>query len=334
MKINVMCRYLFIFAILMLFLSAPSLGQEKEGAALNRPFRIGFLRTDEEQIVGPTWYESLKRFLLEQPSVASALEKYHFTSIVLLQADGYRDMLQRMDLNEFDLALCSSVIFVEQHGDYRPILQFRGDIFDSRGQGMTLHKGIGIVNRKSPFFDSLKPGSEKVREYIRSHSMAFVSPHNAVGYVYPRLALWREYGVREPGEFIFCGSSEEVVKYVVSGLVEIGACESGSLDAVLKTSCPQIPQENLVRIFFETAPAPTDPIVIRASLHPQKSDFGRVLKAALKIFYNNSSRSGIPRVADSRDENFKNLREEIADFHSLMEVSSTQKPKESPLQKK
>lgn len=328
MKINVMSKSLFILLILVLFLFAPGFGQEKEPAPPNRPFRIGFLRTDEEQTLVPAWYESLKRFLLEQPSVASALEKYRFTSIILLQADGYRDMLQRMDLNEFDLAFCSSVIFVEQHGDYLPILQLRADIFDSRGQGMTLHKGIIIIGRHSPLFPSENSSPDKIGEYIRSHSMAFVSPHNAVGYVYPRLSLWRSYGVREPGEFIFCGSSEEVVKYVISGLVGVGACDRASLDTVLNTYCPDIPAENMVQILCETAPAPTDPVVIRSSLHPQKSEFGRVLKGALKIFYNNTNRFGIPRVADSRDENFKNLREEIADFHSLSEVSSTEKSKE------
>jgi len=307
--------------VLILLVFAPLFGEEKEATPLKRPFRIGFLRTEEEQTLGPTWYESLKKFLLEQPSVVSALEKYRFTGIVLLPAEGYRDMLQRMDLNEFDLSFCSSVIFVEQHGDYRPILQLRGDIFDSRGQGMTLHKGVIIIGRQSPLFPSENQGSEKIGEYIRSHPMAFISPHNAVGYVYPRLALWRSYKVREPAEVIFCGSSEEVVKYVVSGLVDTGACESETFHTVLKTSCPDTPEGDLARILFETAPAPTDPIVIRSSLHPQKSELGRVLKGALKIFSNNSIRSGIPRVADARDENFKNLREEIADFHSLMDVS-------------
>jgi len=290
----------------------------------NRPFRIGFLISDEEPGLSLQWFESLKRFLLEQPTIQRLLAENHYSGIAILPADGYRDMLQRMDLNEFDLAFCSSVIFVEQHGDYRSILQIRGDIYDSRGQGMTLHKGGVIAGPKCTLFQQENRTPEKIRTYVMANPIAFVSAHNATGYVYPRLALWRKYNVAEPGDVIFTGSSEEVVKYVVNGLVNIGACDSNTMETLLKTACPQEIPGKKIQVLFETPPAPTNPIVVRLSLHPQKSELGREVKQALKFFCNNSRRPGVPRVADSRDENFKNLREEIAAFHALIDKSSKQ----------
>ena len=141
-------------------------------------FRIGFLRNDD-QAPGINWYESLKKFLLQQPEIKSALKRNGYTGISALAADGHRDMLQRMDLNEFDMVFCSSVIFVKQHGDYRPILQLRGDIFDSRGKGNTLHKGVIIIGRNSPLFDEKKISREKISSLISSTPMAFVSSYNA-----------------------------------------------------------------------------------------------------------------------------------------------------------
>jgi ABC-type phosphate/phosphonate transport system substrate-binding protein len=187
---------------------------------------------------------------------------------------------------------------------------------------MTLQKGVIFVGSKSPLFDMDKQKTVDMKEYIRSRPMAFVSVHDAAGYVYPRLSLWRNYDVREPGDFIFCRSSEEVVKYVVSGLVDLGACEKETFHLVLKNYCPDIPEDNLARILMETPPAPTNPIVIRSSLNPQISELGRAIKGAVKFFYNSSKRPEIPRVADSRDENFKNLREEISEFHKLLDMTN------------
>jgi ABC-type phosphate/phosphonate transport system substrate-binding protein len=294
---------------------------EKNKPETERAFRIGFIQSEEELSPGISWYDSLKNFLLNEPSVSSTLKKHHMNGIALLPAEGYRDMLQRMDINEFDLAFCSNVIFVEQKGEYRPILQSRGDIFDSRGQGITLHKGVIIIGKKSPLFNMNTENKTDMNNYIKSCPMAFVSVHDAVGYIYPRLSLWRNYDIREPGDFIFCRSSEEVVKYVVSGLVDLGACEEETFHQVLKKYCPDIPEDNLARILMETPPAPTNPIVIRSSMHPQISELGRAIKGAVKFFHNSSQRPDIPRVADSRDENFKNLREEISEFHKLQEMA-------------
>ncbi|MBN1902224.1 PhnD/SsuA/transferrin family substrate-binding protein [Candidatus Sumerlaeota bacterium] len=315
-KIIPLCVFLALLAV------SSGQGEEKTDSLAGRVFRIGFIQSEEEHSPGISWYESLKNYLLQEPSVSSVLNKYHIERIALLPTEGYRDMLQRMDMNEFDLAFCSSVIFVEQKGEYRPILQWRGDIFDSRGQGMTLEKGVIIVGAKSPLFDRHKQNSKDRKEYIQSRPMAFVSVHNAVGYIYPRLSLWRNCKLWEPGDFIFCRSSEEVVKYVVSGLVEIGACEKDTFHSALKRYCPDIPEENLARILMETPPAPTNPIVIRSSLHPQISELGRAVKGSIKFFYNSSKRPDIPRVVDSRDENFKNLREEIAEFHKILDMKN------------
>lgn len=303
-----------LITIFFLFLAGIPLAGAQETP---RPFRIGFLLSGEGKSSGLNWYESLRRALLEQPTVKEALLDNNFSGISLLPADGYRDMLQRMDINEFDLAICPSVIFVEQKGDYRPILQMRGDISDSRGQGTTLRKGAVIMGKSCPLFTLDNPAPEKIRAHISSNPMVFVSPFNAAGYIYPRAALRRRFDVADPRDIIFAGSSEEVVKFVISGLVPIGACETEAIDAVLKSAAISESKERLIRILFEAPPAPTDPIVLRDALQPQKSLLGREIKQTLKIFYNNSKRTDVPRVTDSRDENFKNLREEIAVLQEL-----------------
>lgn len=313
-----MFRFTFIIFCLFLLFPKVTVGEENPAGSGGRRFRIGFLRSGEDHRPDLNWYEAMKRFLLEQPSVRAGLLEKKYSGIVVLPTDGYRDMLQRMDLGEFDLAFCSSVIFVEQQGDYRSILQLRGEFFDPRAQG-TLRKGVVFTGKNSPLFSMGELTKEAVGSHISSHPMAFVSAHNATGYVYPRLAVWRKYGVREPGDIIFCGSSEEVVKYVVNGLVDIGACDSATFETVLKSSYPDLEPDVFARVLFETPPAPTSPVVIRSSLHPRKSKLGRALKASLKIFYNNSTQENVPRITDTRDENFKNLREEIAAFHTLIE---------------
>mgnify|MGYP006285733579 CR=1 FL=1 len=311
-------RLIFLFLI-----AAPLLVMaEDNGEKARHPFRIGFVRSDLESSVGLSWYESLKRFLLEQPEIRRTLENSGYNGIAVLPAEGYRDMLQRMDVNEFDLVFCSSVIFVEQNGDYQPILQARGDIFDSRGQGMTLQKGVIVASRNSLLHRNNDLTEQDIKEYLSSRPMAFVSPYSAPGYIYPRLAMWRKFEMKEPGDYIFCGSSEEVVKYVASGLAEIGACEYGALEKVIDSIPVNIEKEKTLSIVLETPPAPTSPVAIRERLHPRKSELGRTLKGAVKIFYNNSDQTGVPRMADSRDENFRNLKEEMSAYETLIAESA------------
>lgn len=311
---------LFILSSSLLFLQDLT-PQSLDGNQGLRSFRIGFLLPDTDQGADLGWYRGLKNFLLEQDSMKESLSQNGYSGIVVLPADGYRDLLQRMDLNEFDLVFCPSLLYVQQNGDYTPVLQMRGPIYSPHGDGLTFQKGIVFAGPECTLFSG-DNSEQQIRNYIATHPMAFVSSYDAAGYVYPRLELWRKYGVCEPGDYIFCGSSEEVVKYVVSGLVDIGACDADSLDTVLAAYVPGTPVDQMARILFETPPAPTSPVLMREELHPSQSDLGRLIKGSVKIYYNNSDREDIPRVADSAAENFKNLREEMKAFLNLVEGAS------------
>ncbi|HPB31275.1 MAG TPA: PhnD/SsuA/transferrin family substrate-binding protein [Candidatus Sumerlaeota bacterium] len=287
-----------------------------------RAFRIGFIPSGEEPASTPGWFDGLKGYLLENSDVVESMGKEGYSDIVILPADGHRDMLQRLDVGEFDMAFCSSVIFVIQRGDYVPMLQFRGDIYDPRGHGMTLQKGVIFAGPASPLFKDENPSDADIRNALLSAPFAFVSAYNSTGYICPRLLLWRKFDIRQPGEIIFCGSPDEVVKYVVSGLADAGACDAVALQSVLGNLPEYVMRDNLVRTIMETAPVPTNPVVVRAALNPRRSHLGRVLKSSLKTYYNSSGAPGSSRLADGREENFRVLKEEIAAFEKLIETDS------------
>jgi len=278
-------------------------------------FRIGFLQTDSGQELGFDWYENIRRNLESDKDVDVALESEGFSGIVILPADGWRDMVQRMDHNEFDMAFCSAEIYVEQQGDYEPVLQLRRSR-DIWGRGKVLQKGVIWVNYKSPLFSKNNPSNEEIKKYIESQPMAFVSSHSAPGYIYPRLKLFRDYSIIQPSNFTFCGSSEEVVKYLVNGLVEVGACENGVVEEVLKKNGIENYQDQLLKKLFETELLPTDPVCILKKWTPEKNKLGRVLANTLKKIHSLAP-ANVPRLETSYSDFYKNLYEEMGAFKSL-----------------
>jgi ABC-type phosphate/phosphonate transport system substrate-binding protein len=283
-----------------------------------RAFIIGYLKTDIEQGLGADWYEEVRMELLRSRGVMEQLRAEGFVDITVIPAEGFKDMVQRMTHDEFDLAFCTSYVYVEQRGDYRVMLQLRRER-DSFGRGGATKRGVIIVNAKSIFYNNREEATLKrlLPEYLSKQRMAFISIYSAAGYVYPRLKLYNDYGIRNLRSPVFCDSSEEVVKYVINGLVEIGACESGTVAEVIKSAGIDVEEDKLVRKILETEPLPTDPIVIQREYHPQDSELGREIYGALKGIYARTERAGVPRLEDSRDEYYKNLKEAIRDFNAI-----------------
>jgi ABC-type phosphate/phosphonate transport system substrate-binding protein len=293
--------------------------------AAPKVFRLGFLRTDLEQELGMAWYETLKAYLEQNDRVMKSLQEAGFSEIAVLPTDGHEDMIQAMNHKEFDVAFCSSYVFamVEQ-GTYHVILQLRrdSDIWDTRGGGRVLQKGVVFVNNRSPLFtadlSSEAAMNQAIADYMPHQRMAFVSSYSAPSYVYPLVKLYRQFGGVQPRSFIFCGSSEEVVKYVINGLVDIGACEAGVIDEVVRSIDSNVRPERMVRVIFETDFLPTDPIVLKAEYYP-RHPLGLAIKEAIKSFYNQGP-PGKPRVENSQDLYYQNLREVIAEFNTLRAV--------------
>jgi ABC-type phosphate/phosphonate transport system substrate-binding protein len=290
--------------------------------AAPRVFRMGFLRTDLEQELGMAWYEGLKASLQENERVMKALQEAGFSEIAVLPTDGHEDMIQAMNHKEFDVAFCSSYVFaMVEEEKYHVILQLRrdSDIWDTRGGGRVLQKGVVFVNNRTPLFtaDLSNEGAKKraIANYVPQQRMAFVSSYSASSYVYPLVKLHKQFDGVQPRSFIFCGSSEEVVKYVINGLVDIGACEAGVIKEVVRSIGPEIRPERLVRVIFETDFLPTDPIALKAEYYP-RHPVGLAIKEAIKSFYNQGP-VGKPRVENSQDTYYQNLREVIAELNAL-----------------
>ncbi len=281
-------------------------------------FKIGFLQTDFENELGLGWYEKIRYKLEADTEFKKNLNNNDLYGILILPAKSYRSFVQRMSHNEFDLVFCSAEIYVEQTGEYEPILQHRTqrDIF---GRGKVFQKGEIWVNYNSPFFKNTNPSKEEIKKYIESETMAFETSQSAPGYIYPRLKLIRDYNILQPGNFLFCDSSEEVVKYLINDLAKIGACESGVVDEILRKNGIERYKDKLLKKIIDTELLPTAPVCILKKWTPDKSELGRILSQLLKKIYSDIE-GDHPRLEPSSEEYYKNLKEEMDYFYNLKNI--------------
>lgn len=326
-----------IWACLMLLIMSVSpafsqmSGESDRSAAPSTPrrenaaFRIGFLSNDAEQTLSTEFFNRLKKDLWDEPQIHDALITLGFGSIAALPADGHRDLVTRMEHGEFDLVFCPSLVYGTQEGPYRVMLQLRRDrdIWDTHGEGKVLQQGVVFVSNRSPLFTADQPTTSQIAAYIGENRMAVVSAFSAAGYCYPFLKLARDYGGARPNEYFFCDSSEEVVKTVVSGLADLGACERGVIERVLDPAKTGRESSEFVKILFFTNFSPTDPVVIRDIYRPEVSELGRRIKDGLKQFMARpdiATLTGGIRLEASSDAAYKNLREELKNFRKLQET--------------
>ncbi|MCX7766377.1 MAG: phosphate/phosphite/phosphonate ABC transporter substrate-binding protein, partial [Candidatus Sumerlaeia bacterium] len=286
----------------------------------NSLFRVGFLKADMEPLLDEVLFHRMKKYLEQQNSVKESLNESGLTSIVVLPVDGFHDMVRRMNIQEFDLVFCSATVYVRQTGNYEAILQLRRqrDIWDARGGGKVLQKGALIISCSQWKALGENPDPETIRQFLLNSRLAVVSIYSAPGYIFPLLKLRRDYGISPLGSLIFCDSSEEVVKYVISGLAPAGCCEISAIEEVIQQAGLKVSSKDLIKILFETEPIPTNPVVIRSIYHPRKSKLGRELKTALRTYFSQLP-PNIPRLEHSQDDYFNNLREVITSFDEIKE---------------
>jgi ABC-type phosphate/phosphonate transport system substrate-binding protein len=247
--------------------------------------------------------------------LARALADAGFTGIDLLSSDSHEDLVQRMGQDEFDIVFCTAKDFVSQRGGYEVVFQLRrpGDAYDARGQRV-FHKGVVIVNNRSPLFGAPQP-AQGIAERLSAGAIAMVSSYSAAGYVYPCLKLAAQTSDTLPSRILFCGSSEEVVKHVVNGITEIGACDAGVLEEVLRQSGIGEYQHDLVRVIMETDPIPTDPVVFRLAHMPRVSALGREMQDAMRAVF--AREAGLPRLESSSSAKYEDLRRNISAFEAM-----------------
>lgn len=325
-------RVKFIIILLSLVVFSPLISNNQQLQAqelstttlqtnlINPPtvFRIGFLKADVEPLLDQAFFERLKKSLETDKELMAELNQANFSGIAVIPADGFRDMVRRMNHNEFDLVFCSSTVYVQQRGDYTVILQLRRlrDSFDAFGKGKVMQRGALIMSRRIWEKLGSPPDKETIAHFLQQAKIAVVSSYSAPGYIFPLQKIKKDYGVSISGSLIFCDSSEEVVKYVLSGLADAGCCERGAVDDVFRTAKIHADPQKLIKIVFETDPIPTNPVVIRTQYHPQYSILGRAIKKSLRTFFARLP-AEMPRVEDSQDEYFSNLREVISSFENF-----------------
>ncbi len=295
----------FSFLHLIITLSAvrPSAGQEtlQRGVAPSTPqevaLKIGYLISGSDLDPVRPVLEELRRDLLSDSKVLSALKAGNYQDIWLRPCDAPQDMIQRLKGIEFDLAFATSVIYARQFRPradqpdqfqevpYEPVLQFHyldGDVPDPKGNGV-FRRGVVFIGPGSSLWSVGQPSAEQMRRELETQWLAVSDSYSAAGYIYSRLKIMDEFGeVRLRGP-MFCKSGGEAFKHVVSGLTGIGACDSRILEGAAGKPAAR---GKFYRELFRTDPIPTDPILLRRDHLPQTSPLGRELKAAIQSFFN------------------------------------------------
>lgn len=302
--------------------SAAAAGQEP-----GRLFIIGHLRGDPESPLDATVFDRLRDFLLGLPAIRTAMAQEGVSGIEVQSADSVNILIDWMNQEQVDLAFAPAVAFTRQTGDYDAVFQLRRprrDIIDPRGDRV-VHRGVIFVNNRSRLFRAPRPGPEltdylrrELPSYLATHPVAFVSSFSAAGYFYPHLRLADLTSNTQPQSYFFCGSPEEVVKSVINGVAEIGACDEGVIEEVLGSGPEGLldAKDRLVRVILETSTIPTDPVALRARWHPRAgSVLGAEIRNGLRAFFERHPE--FPRLVSSSRERFDELQESLERFHEL-----------------
>lgn len=292
---------------------------------MRRPFRIAHVRNDEESPFSREILDRLRLELQGTPVLRSAFTAVGLTDIVLQTADSYPNLIDSMNQGIPDLVFCSSVAFVDQGGDYEALFQIRRswDEFGSGGNAV-FHRGLVIVGNRSPLFS--EPESEQVlRRVLREGPIGMVGSFSAVGYVTPMLYL---QGLFEDPEPIrppaFLGSSEEVTKAVINGTVELGACDEGVLEEVLRNHGLEGEREKLLKTLAATEPMPTDPVALRGLWRPSgpdgppRSQVGRQVRDAVRNFFHRQPE--MPRMEPGGDHHYEPVRSALSRLRKSAEA--------------
>ncbi len=312
-----MTRIWILLVALLMPLGALAQDAGTSGTLLGtRPIRIGFLRGAHEGTPPASELERLAANLSSRPQLREALRDAGLEGVALLPCDGGEDMLRRLDAGEFDVAFAPSKVFARQKGGYRAILQSRrpGDKFSPRG-GQVLRTGAVIVSRRSPLFAQPDASPQDISRALAGGYFAVVSTQSVAGFVAPLNMLARDCGLLpQQMRLLWFESSEEAARAVVAGLADAGACESGAFERVLAEAGRAPDGGPLARQVRFTEPLPTDPIIVRASLSPEQSLAGRLLRGAIREHF---ARQDAPlQYQEADSEAWRQVPALLAEFES------------------
>jgi hypothetical protein len=271
----------------------------------------------------------LREFLVSQPEIRQAMEAVEMDDedIIPQSFDTHRLLIEAMDAEQVDLAFCSVLDYAYQRGSYEPVFQLRrpGDPHSSTGDRRVWHSGALFVNNRSALFDmDTTAARAALPAYVMSHEIAMVGISSAAGYVYPYLALDR-LTTSIPvinARSVFWNSSSEVVKAVINGIHEIGACDASAIDEVLAAHGLLEKKGKLVKEVLRTDPVPRDPIVIHtrwlggtAYGATPAMELGRQITRGVSGFF--QSEPALPRLERTSREPFQEVSENLERFTTL-----------------
>lgn len=288
-------------------------------------FRVGCVRYDPDTRISTELAEQLVASLNANERVRTAMAVQGFSEIQVQSFDAHRWLMEAMDAEQLDLVFCSSIDYVEQsyqRGTYMPLFQLRLPN-DVPARDRLYYYGSIFVNNRSELFGLSKEDAQaKLRDYLGRHQVALVGASSAVGYIYPVLKL---HELTSSTAFLhntqFWGSSEEVAKAVINGAAEIGACDQGAIQEVLRRAGLLESRSRILREISPTKPLPRDPVVIRAAL--RTTALGRAVREGMRKFFL-LLRPPLPRLETSEEmQQFKELQGAIGEFQALRRAEDT-----------
>ncbi len=317
-----------VFLITLMILGATAVHAQSPPAENGRTvFRIGYIRQDPESVTTTGVFQRMREFLLAQAEIQASMELADVHEIMLQSFDSHRLLVEAMDAEQLDLAFCSVIDYGYQRGSYEPVFQLRrpGDPHSSTGNRRVWHSGVILVNNRSPLFDMpATAAATALPEYLQSREIAMVGSSSAAGYVYPYLALDRLTTGPTVSQVrsVFWGSSTEVVKAVLNGIHEVGACDASAIDEVLNAYGLSEHKNHLLKVVLRTDPVPRDPVVLHTrwlnssgfQTRPQ-AELGRRLTRAVAGFFETDP--ALPTLDRTTRDAYLEVTENVQRFQSL-----------------
>jgi ABC-type phosphate/phosphonate transport system substrate-binding protein len=307
-----------------------------ESTAPPRSFFIGYLESESGGPLNREWFRRLVMHLNTDPATAElreALIAAGYRDFAFESAEGYRDLVARMENTEWQCVFCPAVAFVRQidasttsaildvfRTPYRVVFQIRRP--EDVGNPPRRFGAI-FVNRNHPLY---RPPRERkqpvdpatIARAVASESVAFVSRYSAPGYIYPLNGLFDTGVVARPARPVFRESSAEVVKTVLTDVVGIGACRITAIEEVLAGEDLASSASDLVDVVLTTDGSPADPIVFLDRFAPDRSDLGKRLREAIQRYFAGPNRPGALRLVASDNLEFRPLKQAVELFDSQL----------------
>ncbi|MBN1517467.1 PhnD/SsuA/transferrin family substrate-binding protein [Candidatus Sumerlaeota bacterium] len=262
-------------------------------AATTMPLKtltLAYTHVDPSDPMDADWFRALLDDINHSTETQDALRKAGYASIAAAEAEGYRDLIQLLDANQSDIAVCPSVAYIRQKGDYLPVSVIRrSEHYSSRGDGRALLQFCIITRADHPLSQWDAMSEAEIQRQIKEARIACPSSFSATGYVYPLVFLHGKFAVDpDPQQFIYCGSDDAVIKMTATGLADVGFCEYGALQLRLdELKKIGVDPEKALHVFHESNPrVQSDPVIMRGPLASSQDEAVRALRQQLSAAIN------------------------------------------------